>query len=1791
MRIREYARQVRSFLLPAAGVTRRRGRRRYQAEFERLEDRTLLSTIKWVNRGSSTPANDSDKFNQVFGANADTARAVVDAAIRSWQNVIVNFNQSGGGNELDLTISMDPSDKGNGGSATSGTSTDGHGRPTAGSIDVGSGSDGKGAGWYLDPTPNDSSEFQGSIVNAFAGDAQAGSPAARLSDLFTVMALEMTHTLGLNRDPNELFQQDPNHYLTNTTKADAAVSAGKGTLFTFNGPDAQALFTTNNGGSGGKDTGKALHTAEPTPGNTVTAGGVTYYGVQDSDNAVYENSRRYLPSYLDALILRDVYGYTITPPQTFGTFYASLNTTTGNLLIRGGDAGESIYGPTTPSDDTFALVQSGTNLMVSVNIGTPVPGTGPVGPLVSTFPLSGVKSITIQGMDGNDTATLDFSGGNFIPSGGITYDGGSTTEDNALVFKRGNFTNEVLNATGAGAGKITLDGTGQIRFTNLQQVDDTTTATNYTLIATDNSEQINVVDALHQVDGLQATQINSGASATFALVNIANKRNVTVNGRGGSDSFSLNNPNPGIGLNTLTLTGGDGGNSFSVQATAVATVINAGRGNDTINLRNADNSMAGILGALTVNGPGGTARTTLNASNDDDFTLTDTALTSVGSGITVALNKIDIANLAGGPSANRFDVSGWHGSGTLDGETNTVGIDTVVASNSSNFTLTDNSLARGGGFGTLSLEHIGAANLTDTGTGHTFDVGGWTGTGNLTADPSHTDTLAATKDVAGFTLTNASLTSTDGMSLALVGQNFTTAHLTGGPSPNTFDVSGWTGSATLTGAGGNDTVTATKAAGFTLTDSTLNAGDGMTLALTPGTIRAATLTETGGGHRFTLNTAADSWTGSGTLTGTGGNDTVTVAKNAGFVLGNGALNVTQSPTDHMALGLAGIGTAELTDLGGKHSFAVSDWTGSGSLTGPADLSDTVTAQKDADFTLADNLLQTSDGMKLNLARLGVANLAGGPSPNKFDVGGWTGTGSLDGQGGDDTVTASGNANFTLTNTSLDRTGAGTLSLASIETAVLTETGGTHAFDVGGWTGHGTLTGDAGRTDVVQAVKDAARVVLTNANLGASDGMSLNLANLANAKLTGGPSPNDFDVSNWTGTGTLTGANHNDTVTATKAASFTLSDTALNTSDLMRLNLTGIDTADLSETGGGHVFTVDQWSGGGSLTGTGGNDTVAKSRDVSFTLGDSDLHATDGMDMALAGIRTANLTGGSSANTFDVGGWTGNGSLTGGGGKDTVVAAKDKDFTLSNTALKTTDGMSLKLAAIGTADLSGGPGPNTFDVGGWTGDGKLDGQGGTDTVRATKDANFTLTDSRLVTTDGMSLALERLAVANLTGGAGDNLFDVSGWTGTGMLDGGSGGTDTVVATRDTDFGLTDTSLADSAGMALGLAHIEAATLTGGAGPNHFTVGNWTGNAVLDGLDGPDTYTVNFRGSGSGTTTIHDTGATGTDRLVVVGTPGGDNITVTENQVTRGAETVNYQGIEQEAVYGGGGTNTISVRVTPTSGYNLTVDAGPSAGNTLNVTDVVGGAVAHNHPTTQTSGGIEVRYLTGVASQIAYARAERLVVTPDNDYSFVQALFFHLMGRTGTPGEVSHWVGAVRHRHQRTVAKWRKVAARLEQMPETRRHMVLGWYHEYLGQTPVGKQLNHPTAMLRDHTEEEVLSMILGSRAYFQHAGGNGTAYLQSLVRDLLARPATAKELRHLKALLAATGRQPTAMHLVMSRECRIDTIVAIYQSLYRMGAGQGVGLGAVEVYNRLGRRLDERTLRTRMESVYAFYMEG
>jgi len=829
-------------------------------------------------------------------------------------------------------------------------------------------------------------------------------------------------------------------------------------------------------------------------------------------------------------------------------------------------------------------------------------------------------------------------------------------------------------------------------------------------------------------------------------------------------------------------------------------------------------TVSGWTGGGSLTNTGATTDT-LNSIKPAGYTLSNGTLATTDL-MVLSLSGIGIANLTETTGTLGFNISGWTGSGSLTDTA--VSKDIVQAGASASFTLTDTSLSDTAGLN-MTLSGMGSAILIDEGGagGHSFDISGWTGGGELSSPNS--DTIIATKN-ASFTLGFTSITATDGLNMSFMpGFGPGIANLTDTGGAHSFDVGGWRGTGSLTHTGPNaDTVTANKSASFTLTDTLLTATDGLSMSLSG--ITVAKLTDSGGNHSFTVS----GWTFGGLLTGLA-TDTLIASKNANYNLANSFL----SATDGVSLGLSGIVKANLTDTGGGHSFEVDGWTGSGSLTNTGASTDTVTANKSASFTLTNALLTATDGMSMSLSGITVANLTDTAGNQTFTVSGWTNGGTLTGQSSD-TVVANKNASYTLTNTTLTATDGMSLGLSGIAKATLMDTGGGHSFDVGGWTGGGTLANIGALADTVVASKSAS-YTLGNTSLTATDGLNLVLAGVTIANLTDTSGGHSFDVGGWSGTGSLTNNTpaSPDAVISSKAANHTLTDTSLTATDGLNVTLSGITIANLTGSGSGNSFDVGGWTGTGSLSSTSGADTVIASKNGSFTLADTSLSATDGLSMTLNSVHSATLTDTGGAHSFTVSGWTGTGSLTNSGATtDTLIASKGANFTLANGSLAASDGLSVTVSGFTIANLTVTGGSHSVTVSGWTGTGTITGTGASDSISATKNGDFTLGNTSLVTTDGMSLTLASVGGANLTGGAGNNTFTVSAWTGTGSLTGG-GGSDSAVATKGLNLQITDSVFQSTDHMNLALSGIQNANVTASAGHLLFDASGFTGTLHASG----------------------------------------------------------------------------------------------------------------------------------------------------------------------------------------------------------------------------------------------------------------------------------------------------------------------------------------------------------------------
>ena len=807
---------------------------------EALEHRRLLSTINWVNRGDGT-----DNFDTTFGANDDLARAVVDAALDAWERLITDFQQAvpdflfcflgtSNPNTLDVTLSMNATGTGFGGGAGAPASYDCNDHPTERAITISRGNDttgdglGDGAGWYLDPNPNDHSEFAGPIFNAFAGQATVGGAADNLNDLYSLVTIEMNHALGLTnfQDSGSPRWRTNNPFITNTGVADSVDNPG--TLWTFSGGPSgvTALLTSNNGGPGATDTGLPLHVALPPQTNAGIPAG--FSGALDVGNASgtgFPNDLRFLPSLLSSMMLSDVYGYTLAPggADVFGTMHALLNTTNGNLLVRGMTGNNN-------SQDVINISRSGGQLVVSVDVGADVAGTGPTGPLESRFNIGSVNSITINGLDANDTInlsgdlsfltgpiqitgdagadtlTLDFGSGNPVPAAGLSFDGGTAdTGSDLLVLQNGSFNSETYTATGSSSGTIALTGGTNISYTNLSPIDDTLAVTNFTF----NGSGVADVFQIENSPNAGRSRISSGNSS-FELLDYANKTNVTINGVGGGDTFNLTATSIPPGTTSLTVNGGAASDVFNVTTTVVSTTLNGDDDADTFNI-------SGNSAALTINGDDGGDAININgsgaaltANGNDGGDTVNVNDTGAGSSVTVnGGNDGDTVNVADTGTGSTLVVNG-------NGDADTVTV-----------TGTGSAVTVNGGDGVDTLNVVG------TGSGTTLDVNGNSDpdTINVSGTGSGAGTVVNVNAGDGGDTVNVTGTGGGGSTLAVSGNNgndrinITGAGLAAGSivsfngnnDDDTFDVTSSPNVAIpVDGDAGNDTL---KVNGQTLTYS------------------------------------------------------------------------------------------------------------------------------------------------------------------------------------------------------------------------------------------------------------------------------------------------------------------------------------------------------------------------------------------------------------------------------------------------------------------------------------------------------------------------------------------------------------------------------------------------------------------------------------------------------------------------------------------------------------------------------------------------------------------------------------------------------------------------------------------------------------------------------------------------------------------------------------------------------------------------------------------------------------
>jgi hypothetical protein len=170
-------------------------------------------------------------------------------------------------------------------------------------------------------------------------------------------------------------------------------------------------------------------------------------------------------------------------------------------------------------------------------------------------------------------------------------------------------------------------------------------------------------------------------------------------------------------------------------------------------------------------------------------------------------------------------------------------------------------------------------------------------------------------------------------------------------------------------------------------------------------------------------------------------------------------------------------------------------------------------------------------------------------------------------------------------------------------------------------------------------------------------------------------------------------------------------------------------------------------------------------------------------------------------------------------------------------------------------------------------------------------------------------------------------------------------------------------------------------------------------------------------------------------------------------------------------------------------------------------------------------------------------------------FAQVLYLDALGRAGSKAEIDSWAALFGAPNTTKTQAQLAIASGIEGSMEARDHMVKTWYSHYLGRAAGhGEELGWVNLLMQGQTEEQVVSQILASPEFFQHAqtlGFTGSAdsqYVQALYEFLVHRPGSSSEVAAWVGSEPALGRTGVARGFLSAMEFRASQYEGYYNAL-------------------------------------------
>ncbi|HVC29488.1 MAG TPA: hypothetical protein VNF48_08095 [Gammaproteobacteria bacterium] len=1032
--------------------------------------------------------------------------------------------------------------------------------------------------------------------------------------------------------------------------------------------------------------------------------------------------------------------------------------------------------------NSLILAASTVSGTLNINAGGSVTQTGAITANTLTGTLTGAASAFILNTINNRITNLGISAG-----AGITAPGGFfLTNGNNWVNVNGVMTTTNSPITiNAGTGAFQMLSATSAFITGSGAI--TTTSNLIGISSTVAAGAFQTTGAVTlQPFSAGTTMSLAGGGGTFNLQ--PSEIAEAVKGIIGAGSITIGTPGFSTGLMTIAGTINFGSITASIYAGSFTDGGNI-RVITAKNLNLTANNVGGAIGAAGGNNPIDVAVTnlTINTNNGDAF-ITSTGGFNFGIGATVnnvGTGQLDLNVTAGGSITQTTSITANTLTATLVGGSSALNLNGAL-NNITNLGTASTGITAPGGF-TLNdgINPLNVINAVSTAGGAAITI----------------NAGSITESGAGLFSTTGLLTTTTQTGQALIGANtigsFNATNISSGniALTNTANPLNITGIANI--GGGGITINNTGAINIT---GAIAAGSSAAINLTASGA-AGSITESGSGI---INTA-----GTTTLTANAGNDiTMSGANDFGSVTVVSGRNVVLNDVNAIQFSGASVisGTLSVTAVGITEAvggtLAV---IGASTLNAGAGI---ITLGNANAFTGAVTLINSGNNNVTlnngtNLLTLGGASSVGSGSLTLTSVGiteAGAATITQAASAGIVTITAGagainlgGNNNFTGS-VSLSNSGAFAATLSNVGNLTLGTVNVGNSLVVTSTTGslilNGTVTATGGNSTFNAATDMAVNagitatgrtVALNIGTAGAGGSLTFGIINIGATTLnvTGGAGNDSFDLHGLTTsatTFTVNGGAGSNSLTGNNAGD------QFNITGANAGNITGLVTSftniqNLTGGSGNDSFTLASGvlSFNGSITGGGGVDTLAATDGTNAWAITGANAGTLNTTTVFSGI--SNFTGGSGNDIFTLSG-TGHisGLISGGGGIDTLVGNNLVNSWLINAANTgiLTDAHGSN-AFTGIANLTGGTSNDTFTLasGVPTFNGSIAGGGGVDTLAATDGTNAWAITG--ANAGSLNTTTVFSGISNLTGGSGDDDFVFSDGQGvTGTVDGGAGG---------------------------------------------------------------------------------------------------------------------------------------------------------------------------------------------------------------------------------------------------------------------------------------------------------------------------------------------------------------------------------------------------------------------------------